>query len=84
MNPKLKEEILNGNHGSGVKFILRYGKDLFKLDESILNGCNQIFEQFKKKYNELKLDNPTINSIFSEIESKNSNIPSHFIVEHEK
>ena len=34
MNPKLKEEILNGNHGSGVKFILRYGKDIFKLDES--------------------------------------------------
>jgi hypothetical protein len=84
MDPKLREQILNGNHGSGVKFVLRYEKELSKLEETILNGCNQIFNQFKNKYSELKLENSKINEIFSEIETKNRKIPSHQVIDHEK
>jgi hypothetical protein len=84
MNSKLKEEILNGNHGSGVKFVVRYGIELLKLEESISSGCNKIFEEFKIKYKALKLENSRINSIIDELEAKNRNIPSHLLVEHEK
>lgn len=50
---KEQQEIKEGSHGYGVKFIYEYNIEMNKLDHSIVEGYDRLYSKFLNIYNGL-------------------------------